>query len=166
MIYMQSVGYGMTGQLIQNSFLHTFEKFCLFNVSPLMTNCTETATRWARFIAERPEFAAGEALLAQFSAGKVTRLCECGCNSFNLELDSNTKTAPIAPPSEKGQVVFLAEFTTTNPNGSLEFILYANAQGNFDGLDVHFNGNTEPIPESFTLSESPYHVYGILAREG
>lgn len=131
-----------------------------------MNNTATTAARWVAFIAARPEFRAGEALLAEFKAGKVSRLCECGCNSFNLELDPNPSTVPIAPPSEKGQVVFLAEFTTTNPSGSLEFIVYANAQGHFDGLDVHFNGNTEPIPESFTLSEAPYHVYGMLAREG
>jgi hypothetical protein len=131
-----------------------------------MSNVAETAARWATFIAGRPEFLAGEALLTQFRAGTITRLCDCGCNSFNLELGPNSGTTQIAPPSEKGQVVFLTEFTTADPSGSLEFIVYADAQGNFEGLDVHFNGNTEPIPETFTLSETPYHVYGILAHKG
>jgi hypothetical protein len=48
----------------------------------------------------------------------------------------------------------------------LEFILFVDAKGNFDGLDVHFNGNTEPMPESVAFSEPPYHVYGILALSG
>jgi len=132
-----------------------------------MTNSAETAAHWAKFIAERPEFVAGEELLAQFNAGKITRLCECGCNSFNVELEEGRQTAPIAPSSEKGQVVFLAEFQIVQPPGaSLEFIVYADAKGNFDGLDVHLNGNTEPIPDKLVVSEAPYHVYGILAREG
>ncbi len=63
--------------------------------------------------------------------------------------------------------MFLAEFPVEQPPGaSLEFIVYADAKGNFDGLDVHLNGNTEPIPEQLVVSEVPYHVYGILARKG
>ena len=132
-----------------------------------MTNSAETAAHWAKFIAERPEFVAGEALLAQFNAGKITRLCECGCNSFNVELEAGRQTVPIAPASEKGQVVFLAAFLAVQPSGaSLEFIVYADANGNFEGLDVHLNGNTEPMPNKLVVSEVPYHVHGILAREG
>lgn len=141
--------------------------FRIFSVSPLMTNSADTAAHWTKFIAECPEFVAGEALLAQFSAGKITRLCECGCNSFDMVLEEGRQTAPIVPPSGRGHAVFLAEFPTKQPPGaSLEFIVYADAKGNFDGLDVHLNGNTEPIPEKLAVSEAPCHAYGILARKG
>jgi hypothetical protein len=129
-----------------------------------MKNTYEKAKRWANFIAQRPEFIAGDKLLLQFEAGTVSHLCECGCNSFNLTANPNIKTDPIAPKSERGATVLILEFFTENPEGTVEFIVYADADGNLDGIDVHFKGNSEPMPENFDLVEPPYQVYGALSR--
>jgi hypothetical protein len=130
-----------------------------------MKNSIDTAARWTKFIAERPEFICGNALISQFGAGKITRLCECGCNSFNIELTRNVNTTPMVSPTNGGRAVFFIEFATAEPMGSLELIVFADAQGNWDGIDVHFNGNTEPMPDNFVVVEPPYHVHGVLARE-
>ena len=129
-----------------------------------MKNTKETAVSWVNFIAGRPEFTAGTALLAQLDNSVICDLCNCGCNSFNLEREVSSKVVPIAGESEAGKVVFLIEFATEDPSGSLEFILYADEEGNFDGMDVHFNGNTEPMPENVSIIEPPFQVYGELAR--
>lgn len=129
-----------------------------------MNNSPETAKTWVEFIAAREEFSCGEKLRAQFSKATLTHFCECGCQSFNAEVSDSSQAEPIAPPSERGGLAFMLEFKTSNPEGSLEFIVYADKSGNFDGMDVHFNGNSDPAPEAFEIEEPPYHVYGILAR--
>lgn len=63
---------------------------------------------------------------AAFNDGKIAYLCESVCNSFNVELESERQAAPIAPSSEIVQVIFFAEFLTTNPlSRSHEFNVYA-----------------------------------------
>ncbi len=128
-----------------------------------MKNTLESAKHWVSFIAARPEFACGEKLLTQFGNAKLTNFCACGCQSFNAEVAVGTLIEPIAPQSERGGLAFALEFKTTNPEGSLEFIVFTDKYGNFDGMDVHFNGNTEPVPESIQIEEPPYHVFGVLA---
>jgi len=51
-----------------------------------MSNTLARASKWTHFLASRAEFPAGERLLAAFHAGKITRLCDCGCDSFDIEI--------------------------------------------------------------------------------
>lgn len=57
-----------------------------------MKNTPETARHWTQFVANRPGLSAGTELLAQFEEGEITRLCEYGCNSFNLRLGKEPKS--------------------------------------------------------------------------
>lgn len=103
--------------------------------------------------------------MEQFSHGTLSRLCDCGCNSYNFELDDGADVAPLGPPSNRGGVAFLLAFETEEPKGTIEFMIYVDAKGDLDGMDVDFMGNTSPVPDSFSIVEPPYHVYGPLARQ-
>jgi hypothetical protein len=130
-----------------------------------MTNDIATARKWTEFVARRPEFSPGIRLVEQFELGDITDLCPCGCNSFSIKLPTDTAVSPLVPPSENGGASFVIEFEAIEPKGTLEFIVYTDPAGNFDGLDVHFNANTEPVPQDLRIAKEPYHVYGPLARK-
>lgn len=124
-----------------------------------MTNDIATAKKWTEFVAGRPEFSAGRLLLEQFEMGEITDICGCGCNSYSMKPADNVSVPPLVPPGEGGGASFLMEFESVEPNGTLEFILHTDSAGNLDGMDVHFNANSEPVPEM------PYHVHGQLSRK-
>lgn len=130
-----------------------------------MTNSIATARKWTEFVASRPEFSPGNRLLEQFEFGDITDICPCGCNSFSIKLPAEAGILPLVPPSVNGGASFLMEFEAIEPKGTLEFIVYTDTAGNLDGLDVHFNANTEPVPEGLRIAKQPYHVYGPLARK-
>jgi len=126
-------------------------------------NDSATARKWIEFVASRPEFSAGEALLGQFENGRITRICSCGCNSFDFSIEVNAVVPQLASEGGKAGAAFSMEVETMQPNGVLEFVLFTDVAGNLAGLDVHFNANSEPVSESVRLAAKPFHAYGELA---
>jgi hypothetical protein len=125
-----------------------------------MANSAVLSKQWVEFVARRPEFRTGQKLRAAFERSRITRLCMCGCNSFDLEPLSGSP--PIATPSESGKIAFLMELRSSDPEGLAEFMVYVNGQGQFVGMDVHFNGNCDPMPPALTLDQLPIHLHGEL----
>lgn len=123
-----------------------------------MKNSAALAEHWTRFVASRPEFPAGPRLLAQFEAGKIKSLCDCGCNSYEFS-PSTDPTVPLlsSPDGHYGSVLELM-FQTEDETGSIEFALFTDGQGRLAGMDVDYCANSSPMPPSVRLSESPYHV--------
>lgn len=122
-----------------------------------------TARKWIEFVARRPEFSAGEALLEQFENGRLTRVCGCGCNSFDFSIAANAVVPQLASKGQSAGASFTMEVETMQPSGVLGFVLFTDAMGNLAGLDVHFNANSEPVPENVQLVAKPFHAYGELA---
>ena len=126
-----------------------------------MTNTAVVAARWSEFISTRPEFPAGNRLRAAFAAGKLTRLCDCGCNAFDLQVPESSTVQPIARSGGYGSV-FEISFEVSQPQSverqSLEFIVFADKRGHFAGIEVDFCGNSFPVPEHLLIHEPPYHV--------
>ena len=127
-----------------------------------MPNDRSKAARWTEFIAERSEFPAGGRLLAAFHAGRITRICDCGCNAFELEMPEDTTVDPLSNPGTSG-AVFELSFTAIDDDKpteqkSLEFILFVDKRGHFTGIEVDFCGNSYPVPERVSIQEPPYHV--------
>jgi hypothetical protein len=126
-----------------------------------MTNTFDTATHWVRFIARQPTFPADAKLLAAFSAGKITRLCDCGCNAFDFTVPDGTSVSPLVGRGSYGSVCELS-FEANEPNSaeqkSIEFIVFADQRGHFAGFEVDFCGNSFPVPEQLVIHEHPYHV--------
>ena len=123
-----------------------------------MANTAAHARKWTEFVAGRAEFPAGRALLAQFEAGRIESLCTCGCHSYVFTPASLTALPSIASSSGTYGSVFELLFRAGPGNATVEFLLSANAEGNLAGMDVHFCGNSSPMPEAVVFLEPPIHV--------
>jgi len=128
-------------------------------------NSMVLAERWTRFLASRPEFRPGQLLIEQFDAGEVTRLCDCGCNSYDFRVAPDTQVKPLAPPSEVGGMAFELEFRDDGSHRTVSFRLCVDNAGNLAGLDVEYCGNSEAMPQNVHLVEQPFHIRGVLANE-
>jgi hypothetical protein len=122
-----------------------------------MRNTAEIASKWVDFLANRPEFPAGSRFLAAFKAGRISRLCDCGCNSFDVDVPSDSSVEPLTKPGRYG-AVFEIDFRTTEENATLEFVVFVGANGHLAGVNVDYCANTFPVPEAPCLIEPPYHV--------
>jgi hypothetical protein len=127
-------------------------------------NSEALARRWTEFIAARPEFKPGRLLVEHFESGSITRLCDCGCNSYELKVSPTAKVAKLAPPSERGGMAFQLEFNTPEPGKTVEFTVFVDSGGFLSGLDVDYCGNSYPMPDEPEFVEPPFHQYGALAN--
>lgn len=122
-----------------------------------MKNSEAKARKWAEFLGARPEFDARRRFLEAFNAGRITRLCDCGRNSFDLEVPEETSVEPLAYPGSYG-MVYESEFRTDEENGSIGLFVFVDQRGQLAGVDVEYCGNSCPAPENPSLVEPPYHV--------
>ena len=138
----------------------SIERTCLLQAAHVkrgvMNNSEARASRWVRFLAARSEFPAGARFVAAFEAGRITHLCDCGCNSFEIAVPADSSVEPLAIPGPPGSV-FELEFRTCEETGSLQFSVLVGEDGHFSGLDVEYCGNALPVPEEVRLVEPPYH---------
>jgi hypothetical protein len=125
-----------------------------------MANTADNAARWTEFLARHTAFPAGERLRRAFSVGRITRLCDCGCNSFDIVVPDGT-VDPLATPGSHG-VVFEIDFHVNEPGSddrrSLEIIVFADDRGHLAGIEVDYCGNSCAVPHELVIHEPPYHV--------
>jgi hypothetical protein len=48
-------------------------------------NDAATARHWTEFLAGRKEITGSERLLQHFNVGTITRICDCGCSSYDIK---------------------------------------------------------------------------------
>lgn len=127
-----------------------------------MANTPNTAARWVEFVASHLASPVGAKLRAAFQAGKITRLCDCGCNAFEFAVPEEAGVPTIATTGGYGSVCEMS-FEASEPHSaerkSLEFIVFADQRGHFAGIEVDFCGNSYPVPEGLVIHEPPYHVH-------
>ncbi len=122
-----------------------------------MKNSVSRARKWVVFLGQRSEFPARVRFLAAFEAARITRLCDCGCNSFDVEVPDAARVEPLCPQGRYGAVFELC-FKTTDDQGSIEFTVFADKNGHLAGVDVDYCGNSAPVPDEPAIMEPPYHV--------
>jgi hypothetical protein len=127
-------------------------------------NSPEVARKWTEFLAARNEFPRSEQLLAHFNAGTITRICDCGCNSYDLRVPKDAGLKPLMPASQRAGCVLSMAFYFSNRPGSFEIDIFVDADGYLAGIDVSCNANSEPVPVKPELVEPPFHVYGALTQ--
>ena len=128
-----------------------------------MSNGPGKAESWTEFLATRPEFPRGERLRAALRAGAITRLCDCGCNSYDIQVPEGACDR-IAAPGRSG-AVFQISFSTGDDSGSLELVVFADARGQLSGIEVDYCANSFPVPDNVQIKEPPYHVEVSRALE-
>jgi|ERR1700690_1047404 len=127
-------------------------------------NDAATARHWTEFLASRKEMAGSKQLLQHFTAGTITRICDCGCNSYDLKVPRDSGLLPLLPAKGRGGCVLSMAFKLGDRAGSVEIDVFLDAEGYLAGVDVAFNANSEPVPNNPQLVEPPYHVQGPLAQ--
>lgn len=105
----------------------------------------------------RSQYPAPMRLAAQFEAAAITRLCDCGCNSFDVAIECAEGLLPLAA-SGAGGMFFEADFALADGR-QIALLLFCDAKGDLAGVDVQCQGNTEPVPDSPELEDLPLHVY-------
>jgi hypothetical protein len=127
-----------------------------------MANTLKVAEHWTEFVASHPSFPVGNRLRAGFRAGKITRLCDCGCNTYDIEVPDTTNIVPLSQPGGGFGSVCEMSFEVrefgAQERKSLEFIVFADARGHFAGLEVDYCATSFPVPENLEILEPPYHV--------
>jgi hypothetical protein len=103
-------------------------------------------------------------LMEHFDAGTITRLCDCGCNSYSLSVRKDTRLKPLMPKKGRGGCVLAIAFHMNDRAGSVELDIFADSDGYLAGIDIACNSNSEPMPVNPQLSDVPYHVHGLLMR--
>ena len=129
-------------------------------------NSAEKARLWTEFMAARKEFPRSALLLEHFNAGTITRICDCGCNSYDVTVPHDSRLTPLLPAKEHGRggCVLSMAFKLSDSQDSLEFDVFADSHGYLAGIDVSCSANSSPVPEKPHLVEPPYYVYGALAQ--
>jgi hypothetical protein len=127
-------------------------------------NDAATARHWTEFLAGRKEITGSERLLQHFNVGTITRICDCGCSSYDIKVPKDLGLQPLLPAKGRGGCVFSMAFNLSDRAGSVEFDVFLDAEGYLAGVDVACNANSEPVPSNPQIVEPPYHVYGPLAQ--
>jgi hypothetical protein len=92
-----------------------------------MMNTEAKAAAWVKYLAEHPGVPFGPQLRRHFEAGRITRLCNCGCNSFDFEIPEATVLEPIGTPGRAG-MFFEIEFES-NADAALACLIFLDARG-------------------------------------
>jgi hypothetical protein len=115
-----------------------------------MANNNAKARAWLEFLAKEPAVPFGSTLQAHFDAGRITRLCDCGCNSFDLEIPEGVVLVPLAPPGRSGK--FFEVVYESSAEAEVALLVFVDARGYLSGLDVTCgDGNHAPLPDDVQL---------------
>jgi hypothetical protein len=111
-----------------------------------MANTEATAKRWMQWLLEREEIPFRASLAPYFANPTFSRLCDCGCNSFDLAMTE--KDLPLlCAPGERGGMFFELDYELTEDR-QLEFLFFVDKAGRLTGVDIEVSGNNFPVPES------------------
>ena len=127
-----------------------------------MSNGPHRAQFWAEFIPSHCQFPDAALLRTHFAAGSFGEFCDCGCNSFRVVIPAEMSLQPLiaADDSRRGHVAFFeCDFRLADSDRTLEIILFADARGYVDYVEVDSCANSYPVPEVIRVQEPPYHVH-------
>lgn len=117
-----------------------------------MANTLATAQRWVRELSVRSELPFGEQLGRQFAAARITRFCDCGCNSFECTVPGGTEMPPLF--EERGLRSFEAVFEAAAGEDPIDVVFHADDRGLLAGIDIHLGlSNHAPVPENAALGK-------------
>jgi hypothetical protein len=120
-----------------------------------MSNNEAKARAWLEFLAKEPAVPFGPTLRAHFDAGRITRLCDCGCNSFDLEIPKGVTLDPLAEPGPSGK--FFEVVYESSAETEVAFLIFVDARGYLSGLDVTCGAsNHAPLPDDIQLGAVLY----------
>jgi hypothetical protein len=130
-----------------------------------MPNSADAAARWTRYLASRAYVPRAPLLQQHFASGKITRLCDCGCQSFDFTVESSVPLEPLMPASKRGGCALELGYHVLGGAETKDFVelrIFVDARGYLSGIDVEFRANSAPMPDQVVLVEPPFHIHGAL----
>jgi len=121
-----------------------------------MANTEEKAAAWVEFLAKSPAVPFRDKLQQHFAASRITRLCDCGCNSFEVRIPPGINLEPLCAPSSTAGKFFEVAFES-DAEAELAFLFFADHRGYLTGIDVTCGGaNHAPVPDQIKLGNVLY----------
>ncbi len=120
-----------------------------------MTNNDTKAARWMTHLANCPDVPFRALLKRHFEAARITRACDCGCNSFDFQIPSNAVLEPLCEPGRSG--VFFEIHFQSNAGAELAFLCFVDGRGYLSGIDVTLGAaNHLPVPDDVEVGPVIY----------
>ena len=114
---------------------------------------------WKRFLVADAGFPYPDRLEAQLAVAAFSEFCDCGCNSFAVSVAQDAGVQPIYEPGHSDGAFFQSAVLLDPSGNSLEIVLFSDEIGNLSFVEIHFNGNSEPVPTAIDVQGPPYHVH-------
>jgi hypothetical protein len=134
----------------------------------IMSNSVEAAERWTRFLASRAYVPRAPLILQHYASGQITRLCDCGCQSYDIAIADNVVLAPLMPASDRGGCALELDYhllEPSNPGGTVTLRLFVDRRGYLSGLDADYCSNSSAMPEHVVLVDPPFHAQGAYLND-
>ena len=128
-----------------------------------MSNSLDAAVHWIRFLSSRSYIPSAHLLQQHFASGQVSRLCQCGCQSFDLTIPADAVLEPLVPASDRGGFALDVSYYTlerVEPRRTVSLLVFTDARGFLCTLEVNYQGNTSDMPEQVQLEEPPFRISG------
>jgi hypothetical protein len=129
-----------------------------------MANSADAAARWTRYLASRAYVPRAPLIQQHFDSGKIERLCDCGCQSFDLAIAADVPLELLMPSSDRGGCALELSYHVLGGTDR-EFVdlrVFVDTRGYLSGIDADFCGNSAPMPDHVVLVEPPFRVEGSL----
>ena len=123
-----------------------------------MANGPARAEFWKKFVTTRCEYPAAERLRAQLADAEFYDFCECGCNSFAVKASKDALPLANTHNGPGHGAVYEADFNMPD-DWTLEIILFANADGNLDYIEVDCCANSYPVPDLIEVGDQPFRTW-------
>jgi hypothetical protein len=108
---------------------------------------------WLEFLANEPAVPFGSTLRTHFDVSTITRLCECGCNSF----DEIPEAWSWIPPRRQGDQESSSRSSTNRMRAEVAFLIFVDSRGYLAGIDVTCgDGNHAQMPDDVRLGRVTY----------
>jgi len=108
-----------------------------------MANTQAHARDWINFLLSQ-DLPFIDRLSKQIEAGKVGKLCRCGCHGFEFQVAAEA----TAPTLQAGNGLFYELAFASNFTEEVDMLLFTDERGYLNWVDVTYGpSNTGPMPE-------------------
>lgn len=116
-----------------------------------MANTAAKAAKWVMALVRQAAVPFAKTLQDHFSHATITALCECGCNSFQCEVQERPGLTPLfeVAPVENACVELVFASDVGDP---ITMIVHTDPRGLLAGMDV-FLGIQEPVPDDASIGD-------------
>jgi hypothetical protein len=121
-----------------------------------MANTEEKAREWIDRLAAQPAIPFGSSLRKIFESARLTRLCDCGCNSFDIEVPDAAQIDRLAPPAprRKGSRMVFEIVFESDQDMQIACLFFVDPRGHLCSIDITGGwSNHAPVPECVQLGK-------------